>query len=59
MLHMVFSYPQFKVRKLILTFKNKCSQSQVCSENSENLCLIGLLDETGKLRSKFISKESA
>ena len=59
MLHIIFSYPQSKIGELILTdFKKYCSQSQVCSEKSEKLCLIGLLDETGKLRTKFICKES-
>ena len=38
---------------------NYCLQSLVCSGKSENLCLIGLLDENGKLTTKFNCTQAA
>ena len=50
---MAFSYPQSKIGEFILTFQK--SQSQVYCEESENLCLIRRLDETGAGVAQLVS----
>ena len=44
MLYMVVSY-NLRLENFYSHFKNYCSHSEVSSEKSESLCLIGLLDE--------------